>query len=251
MVEMGSNNYKMEVLTEWKNEGGEEKNEKNEKGDEDNGAKNEKEKEKKDMNKVEEEEEEKEKKEKKGEEKTEGEKIKEKEEKAEFHQQEVSPPRLPCSGSSWCNILCGAQHQSHFLSDGQKSPKFLSDGPNANSAQKSPKFLSDGPNANSAPKSPKSPQFNGAFQLDEAASHIYANKACDLWIPSYEFQSGPVSNTEILLDEAFKPNQSFPSRTGGIPICGSGEGNAKNMKAGDTGKEEEEKEDGLLYVTEV
>ena len=56
------------------------------------------------------------------------------------------------------------------------------------------------------------------------------------------------------MDEAFKPKQSVLSKTGVIPICGSGEINKKNLKEveeDETGKEQEEKEGGLLYVTEV
>ena len=225
-MEVGPNNYKMEVLTEWKNE-----KEKNEEEDEDDGEKDKKKKDQKDkIEKGEEKkQEEKDKMEKEGgKEEEEEEKVKVKREKAQFHQQESSP-RLPCSGSSWCNILCAAQQQ--------------------------PNFLGDATNDNSAQKPPKSAQFNGAFQLDEA-SHIYENKACDLWITSYEFQSGPAvsNNTEFLLDQAFKPKQS--SKNSGLPICGCGDRNTKNTKEDgkdETGKKQEDEgeEGGLLYVTEV
>ena len=214
MVEVGVNNYKMEMLTELKKEGGEVEKEKNMTEKEDNRKKDRNEKE-------EDKEKEKDKKQKEPKDKKEEDKEKVRKEKAQFHQQESSSPRLPCSGSNWCNILCsGGQHQ--------QQPNFLSDG------------------TDSAQKSPKSPQFNGAFQLEEA-SDIYANKACNLWISSYEFQRGPVSNVEFLLDEGFKPKHS---NCGDVPIYGLGDRNTKNMERveDESGKEEE---GGLLYVTEV
>ena len=211
MVEVDVNNYKMEMLGGSKNEGGEAEKEKNMKEDEDNGEKDKMEKE---------EEKEREKKQKEQKDKEEKEEVMVRKEKAQFHQQESSSPRLPCSGSNWCNILCAGAQQ-------QEQPNFLSDG------------------TSSAQKSPKSPQFNGAFQLEED-SDTFANKACNLWIASYEFQREPVSNLEFLLDEGFKPNHS--ENSGDVPICGPGDRDTENIEEDESGKQEE---GGLLYVTEV
>ena len=223
MVEAGVNNYKMEMLGGSKNAGREVEKGENMNVDEDNGEKEKKAKEE-DNDKEEDKGKERDKKQKEQKDKKE-EKVRK--EKAQFHQQESSSPRLtlPCSGSNWCNILCaGAQQpeqQQNFLSDGTKSEIL---------------------------KSPKSPQFNGAFQLEEDSDIYAANKACNLWIPSYEFQRGHVSNVEFLLDEGFKPKHS--ENSGDVSICGPGDRNTENMeKAEDeSGKQEE---GGLLYVTEV
>ena len=184
MVEMGTNNYKMEVLTEWKKDKeGKEENEKEDGDDEE--MKLEKKKEKK-------------------------------EEKAQFHQQE-STARLPCSGSSWCNILCGSQQQQSNLSHG-------------------------GTNANALKSPSKSPQLNGAFQSDENSLDVDSTRARDLWIPSYnKILGGLDSKSNEDLDEAFKPKQSYKR-------CKD----QQNRRVEDEiGKQDEEEFGCLLYVTEV
>ena len=77
-------------------------------------------KEQKDKNE-EDKEKEKDKEQKEQKDKNEEDKKKVRKEKAQFHQQESSSPRLPCSGSSWCNILCAGAQQ-------QQQPNFLSYG---------------------------------------------------------------------------------------------------------------------------
>ena len=188
MVEMGTNNYKMEVLTEWKKDKeGKEENEKEDGDDEE--MKQEK---KEDM------------------------KEEKKEEKAQFHQQE-STARLPCSGSSWCNILCVSQQQQSNLSHG-------------------------GTNANALKSPSKSPQLNGAFQLEENSLGVDSSRSRDLWIPSYnKIPGGLESKSNEDLDEAFKPKQSYKR-------CKD----QKNRRGEDEiGKQEEEEFGCLLYVTEV
>ena len=221
MVEAGINNFKMEMLGGSKGGGREVEKEKNMKEDGDNGEKDKREKdnEKEEDNKHKEQKDKKDKKE---------EKVRKV--KAQFHQQECSSPRLtlPCSGSNWCNILCaGAQHQHQE----QNQQNFLSEGTSC-------EIL----------KSPKLPQFNGAFQLEEDSDVYKANKSCNLWIPSYEFQRGPIPNVEFLLDEGFKPKHS--ENSGDVPICGPGDRNTENMEEVEDGSGKQEA-GGLLYVTEV
>ena len=111
--------------------------------------------------------------------------IKEEEKPNATIREEKPLPRLPCSGSSWCNILCGA---GAGIAGGVRAAGGGSLGGAGQQQHSEP------------PKSPKSPQFNGAFLSDEAG-HVYENKTCSLQIPGYEFHQ---TNVEFLLDQTFE-----------------------------------------------
>ena len=137
--------------------------------------------------------------------------IKEEEKPKATIQEEKPLPRLPCSGSSWCNILCGA-------GAGSGGGVRAAGGGSLGGAGQQQHF--------EPPKSPKSPQFNGAFLPDEAG-HVYENKTCFLQIPGYEFHRAKV---EFLLDRNFE-------------ACRKGCEDQPTIVGED--------EDKLFYVTEV